>query len=136
MRYLLVILLGLTVPACLAEPLSAETMSAEAFDRYTRGKTLFFGRNGQVYGAERYKEDRRVTWTFLDGQCQEGIWYEDAAGQICFIYENNPDPQCWTFRQSASGLTALFEDNPEATELYEAQDLDQDMVCLGPEVGV
>jgi hypothetical protein len=120
----------------LAWPATAQTsLTAEAFDAYTLGKTLYYGFDGEPYGVERYLEGRRVIWSFLDGNCKDGIWYEEA-GQICFIYENRLDPQCWTFSQGPNGLIAQFEDNAEATELYEAQDIGEDMLCYGPEVGV
>ncbi len=122
---------------CLAmSPAVAEgTMSAEEFDSYTRGKTLFYGQNGASYGAEVYMDNRRVRWSFLDGQCKEGEWYEEA-GHICFVYDDNPDPQCWTFRKEGSGLVARFQNSPGTTDLYEADDLGQEMICLGPEIGV
>lgn len=121
---------------CLAGPLCAQSaMTAAEFDAYTRGKTLFYNSNGETYGAERYLEDRRVEWSFLDGACKPGQWFEDA-GQICFTYDDNPTPQCWTFEKSPQGLIARFENEPETTDLYEAQDTDQDLVCLGPKVGV
>lgn len=124
--------IGLVAPALHAQP----GMSAEAFDTYTRGKTLFYGNGGQAYGVERYLSNRRVVWSFLDGKCKDGTWYEEA-GQICFVYEDRPgDPQCWTFRDTGSGLIAQFENDPLATELYEAQDVGQDMLCHGPDVGV
>ena len=125
------------IPALLAAvPVLAEApMSADAFDRYTRGKTLFYGFGGSAYGVERYLENRRVIWSFLDGDCKNGVWYEDA-GQICFVYEDRPEPQCWTFTQGPAGLIARFENDPEAAELYEAEDLGEDMLCHGPEVGV
>lgn len=120
----------------LAAPLSAQsTMSAQEFDDYTRGKTLFYQSGGQTYGAERYLSDRRVEWSFLDGECKTGQWYEDD-GQICFTYDDRPDPQCWTFEQGGGGLIARFENDPGTTELYEAQDSDEEMLCLGPKVGV
>ncbi|AVO36950.1 hypothetical protein [Pukyongiella litopenaei] len=120
----------------LAAPVAAETpLSAEAFDAYTRGKTLYYGHAGQAYGVERYLDDRRVVWSFLDGKCRNGFWYEDA-GLICFLYEDRRDPQCWSFAQTQSGLIARFENSTEQTELYEAQDIGQDMVCHGPDVGV
>ena len=111
------------------------TLTAEEFDNYTRGKTLFYGSEGDAYGVERYLDGRRVIWSFLDGMCTNGIWYEEN-GQICFIYENQPDPQCWTFSKGPGGLTARFENDPEQTELYEAQDIGEKMLCYGPEVGV
>lgn len=128
--------LVLCLSLSLSPPLAAQsTMSAEEFDSYTRGKTLFYGRDGSAYGAENYLENRRVQWSFLDGECKDGEWYEDN-GLICFVYEDTPEPQCWSFELGARGLIARFENNPETTELYEAQDTDEEMICLGPKVGV
>ncbi|WP_298846129.1 hypothetical protein [uncultured Ruegeria sp.] len=110
-------------------------LSGSEFDKYTQGKTLFYGLEGQVYGVERYLPNRRVIWSFLDGNCKEGIWYQ-RDDQICFVYEDRLDPQCWVFTQSGGGLIAQFEGNSQATELYEAEDLGEDMVCYGPDVGV
>ncbi len=129
-------LLAAIPPALLASALLAEApMTAEQFDRYTRGKTLFYGFGGDPYGVERYLDGRRVIWSFLDGQCKNGIWYEEA-GEICFVYEDRPDPQCWTFTLGAGGLIARFEDDPEPTELYVAGETGEEMVCIGPDVGV
>ncbi len=111
------------------------TLSAADFDEYTRGKTLFYGFQGQVYGVEKYLPNRRVIWSFLDGDCKEGVWYE-LDGQICFIYEDRLDPQCWVFTRSGTGLIAQFEGDPAQTELYEAEDIDEEMVCYGPDIGV
>lgn len=110
-------------------------MTAEEFEAYTAGKTLYFGSQGKAYGAEQYLDNRRVRWSFLDGQCNEGVWYEDQ-GLICFLYENRTDPQCWSFVRNGDGLTALFQDEPGNTELYEATQSDEPMMCLGPDVGV
>ena len=110
-------------------------MSAAEFDAYTRGKTFIFGEAGAPYGAEEYLENRRVRWSFLDGKCQEGEWYEEA-GMICFIYDHKPNPQCWSFQQTAGGLIALFENDPNQTELYEVEKSSEPLMCLGPEIGV
>ena len=127
---------AILICAALSAPALAEApMSAEAFDAYTRGKTLFYGENGTLYGAERYLSDRRVIWSFLDGECKNGVWYEDS-GAICFVYEDRPDAQCWTFEKGPQGLIARFVSDPASTELYEAQDLGEEMMCRGPEVGV
>lgn len=130
-------MLRVLIPLLLAAlPAAAQSpMSAEAFDAYTRGKTLFYGQDGETYGVERYLPDRRVIWSFLDGDCRHGFWYEDA-GEICFLYEDRSDPQCWTFAESAAGLTARFRGEPGTIELYEAEDTGEEMICLGPEVGV
>ena len=111
-------------------------LSAEAFEQYATGKTLYFGSDGLAYGAEQYLPGREVIWTFLNGECQRGRWYEQA-GQICFVYEHAPDtPQCWSFFASGRGLTAQFENDPEATELYEVEQDPEPLICPGPEVGV
>lgn len=130
------LLRSLILVCLLAQPaLAQQNLSADAFDAYTRGKTLFYGFDGEAYGVERYLDDRRVVWSFLDGRCRDGVWYEDS-GQICFVYEDRPDPQCWTFQETPRGLIARFENNPDATELYEAEDVGEDMLCYGPDVGV
>ena len=129
---------ALILASLLALPLPAvaqDSMSAAEFDAYTRGKTLYYGRDGAAYGAEVYKENRRVQWSFLDGDCKDGEWYEEA-GLICFVYDDNPVPQCWSFTESPGGLIARFENAPDTTELYEAEDVGEEMLCLGPRIGV
>ena len=121
--------------ATLAAPASAEPMTAAEFEAYVTGKTLYYGRLGDAYGAEIYHENRRVTWSFLDGDCKDGYWYNEGRN-ICFVYEARPDPQCWTFEKQAGGLIATFENDPSSAERYEAQDVGEEMVCLGPKIGV
>ena len=114
----------------------AETpMTADEFDRYTRGKTLYFSSNGERYGGEEYFENRRVRWSYLDGQCKEGVWFVDGA-DICFVYEDNPTPQCWQFFLDGGGLSARFTGDEADSTLYEIEGADEEMLCLGPEVGV
>ncbi|MCT4607918.1 MAG: hypothetical protein N4A70_01780 [Pelagimonas sp.] len=120
----------------LALPAIADTpMTAEEFDAFVTGQTLYFGSSGQPYGAEEYLPNRQVRWSFMDGQCKDGYWYEEAD-LICFLYEDTPDPQCWSFFKTDTGLRALFENDPANTTLYEVNRSEQPMVCLGPEVGV
>lgn len=119
-----------------AAPLAAaEPMSAAEFERYVTGKTLYFGLEGTAYGAEEYLPDRKVRWSFLDGKCKDGHWYEDQS-MICFVYDDQPGAQCWTFFSEGAGLRAVFENDPDNTVLYEARQNDDPMLCLGPEVGV
>jgi hypothetical protein len=124
--------------ALLFLPLAAQAqkpMSGAEFQSYVTGKTLYFGESGQPYGAEQYLKDRRVRWSFLDGKCKNGLWYEQDS-QICFVYEDNPDPQCWSFYREGDGLRAVFENDPANTVLYEANQSPDPMLCLGPDVGV
>ncbi|MEP1768558.1 MAG: hypothetical protein ABJJ53_18220 [Sulfitobacter sp.] len=122
--------------AVCALPLHADPlMGAAEFDAYTLGKTLYYGNGSEPYGAEIYLPNRRVRWSFLDGECRDGEWYE-ADGLICFVYEDRPDPQCWSFEQGSNGLIARFENDPAVTPLYEATETTQEMLCLGPKIGV
>jgi len=131
MRTLTLILWGLCALPAAAQSL----MTAEEFDSYTRGKTLYYGNGGTPYGAEIYLPNRRVRWSFLDGECRDGEWYEDD-GLICFVYEDRTDPQCWSFEQGTAGLIARFENDPAVTPLYEANESTEEMLCLGPKIGV
>ncbi|EPX78605.1 hypothetical protein [Salipiger mucosus] len=131
MRRLFALLLVLA-----AAPLAAaQPMSGAEFQSYVEGKTLYFGQNGEAYGVEEYLPDRQVRWSFLDGKCKEGFWYEQSE-MICFVYEDQETPQCWSFFREGSKLRAVFRNDPSSTVLYEAKQDDEPMVCLGPEVGV
>ena len=121
-------LIGLGAPA-------QAQMNAAEFDAYTRGHTFYYGAGGAPYGGEEYLENRRVRWSFLDGKCQDGQWYEED-GMICFTYDNRPEPQCWSFERSAGGLVARFGGQQAMTELYEVEKSDEPLMCLGPDVGV
>lgn len=128
--------LYMILPFALAAPAVAQpALDADAFDRLTRGKTLFYSVEGQTYGAERYLDNQRVIWSFLDGECTEGTWFA-VQDQICFEYENWDQTQCWSFTTSGDGLNARFRNDPENTLTYNARETGEEMVCLGPEVGV
>jgi hypothetical protein len=116
---------------------AAETrMTAAEFDAYVTGRTLYYATQGQeAYGAEQYLPGRKVIWTFLDGDCAEGLWYEED-GLICFIYDLDLVPQCWSFWSTGTGITAHFENDPAATALYELKQSDEPLICRGPGVGV
>ncbi|MDV7142496.1 hypothetical protein R3X27_07350 [Tropicimonas sp. TH_r6] len=128
-------LFALALLALPAQALADTPLSAEAFDALTLGRTLHFYSEGRPYGAERYEENREVTWTFLDGECKKGRWYPQEE-LICFVYEGGHGPQCWSFFARGDGLRALFEDREGETELYDAGETDEPLSCLGPRIGV
>lgn len=130
MRFLIALLL-LTLPASAAD----RRISVEEFEALVTGKTLSYASQGTEYGAEEYFENRRVRWSFLDGECTDGRWYVQNE-QICFVYEDIPSPQCWQFFLRGGRLLARFENDPAATELYETRRRSGPLQCLGPEVGV
>lgn len=110
-------------------------LDAEAFDALTRGRTMLFFSEGAPYGVERYMAGRRVSWSFLDGECKEGQWYPQGD-MICFLYDSYPDPQCWTFFADGSGLLAMFEDGLDTSDGYSARETDEPLICPGPKIGV
>ncbi|MBE0454614.1 hypothetical protein [Roseovarius autotrophicus] len=111
-------------------------MGAAEFDALTRGQTFYYGADGAApYGAEEYLDNRRVRWSFLDGECIDGSWYEEA-GRICFVYENRPEPQCWIFERLDGRLVARFDAETTLTDLYELRRSREPLWCQGPEIGV
>jgi hypothetical protein len=111
--------------AMAAAPAAAErAVSPEEFDALTAGTTWHFERRGVPFGAERYFEDRRVVWAFEGGACQRGIWFANTAGEICFVYDSDPAPQCWSFLEMPSGaFHARLPGAPPADDLV-AVDVD------------
>ena len=110
-------------------------LSGAEFDALTRGKTFHYGAGGAPYGAEEYLDDRRVIWSFLDGACKTGHWFE-RGDMICFVYEDTPEPQCWSFFSGPGGLVARYRNDPAQTTLYELSRTSEPMACPGPDVGV
>lgn len=115
---------------------SATPLTADEFEARVTGRTLTFHFQGQAYGVEQYMPGRRVLWSFIGDECQEGVWYP-REDMICFAYDGNPDEQCWHFYASGTGLRGVFV-GPEGpgTELYEVLNTDKPLICPGPAVGV
>lgn len=110
-------------------------LTADGFEAHVHGKTVTYSRHGSIFGIEEYLEGRQVRWSVAPNLCQYGHWYpQDDA--ICFVYENDPAPQCWTFWLQDDALVALAIDAAPGAELYETASSDQGLPCPGPDVGV
>ena len=132
MLRLISLLVALACPAA-----AQERLTGEAFDAFTRGQTFYYGYDEEPYGAEEYRDDRRVRWSFLNGDCKEGYWYDTPERLICFVYVDRPDaPQCWAFYNEAGQLRATFENGAQAAPLYRIEKSDAPMLCTGPQIGV
>ena len=131
MRFILFILLSSSSSLSSAE----STLSGPDFDAFTKGHTLYYSQNGKVYGAESYLDDAKVRWSFLDGNCLFGRWYE-AGDSICFDYGTEVDIQCWRFFKGDNGLIAKFDGDGNSPPLYEAYRVSSPFECPGPDVGV
>lgn len=125
--------LSIAAPAMAAD--AEGTMSAADFESYVEGRTLTYHDGGVAYGIEQYLPNRRVRWAYLGDECWDGYWYQDGA-DICFVYQENPEPKCWRFSQRNGRLSAIFMGAENGQELYEVENSDEPLACLGPDVGV
>ncbi|MCC6303636.1 MAG: hypothetical protein IT545_00415 [Rhodobacteraceae bacterium] len=128
----LALALGLALPPAAGRALTA--MTAAEFDAYSVGRTLFYAIDGIAYGAEQYLPGRRVVWAFVGEECREGIWHE-AGERICFVYDHDPTPQCWTFYATPDGLAAVYANDPAGGPLVEVGQSSEPLACPGPAVG-
>ena len=111
-------------------------LTPEQFEAYVTGKTLTYAALGEApYGAEEYLPNRQVRWAFAGQECKNGQWFVDLD-LICFVYEDNPMPQCWSFAITPQGLRAQFENVEGGQTLYSVEETDEPLQCLGPQVGV
>ena len=133
----LALCLGLLGPAFAETPLQVADapLTAQEFDAYATGKTLSYAQGGVVWGAEQYLPGRRVIWAFTEDDCQYGHWFEDQ-GNICFLYDDQDQPQCWRFFRETTGLRAIFMGADGGTSLSEVGQSETPLNCPGPDVGV
>ncbi|MEM6729880.1 MAG: hypothetical protein AAF618_15350, partial [Pseudomonadota bacterium] len=62
-------------------------------------------------------------------------WFAEQE-LICFIYEDNPTPQCWSFFLTPRGLLAQFAGNDSTPPLYQVDESPEPLFCPGPQIGV
>lgn len=122
--------------ALAATPAFAERpLTAEEFEAHVTGKTVTYQQYENVFGIEEYLPGRKVRWSTAPDECQYGSWFPEAD-KICFVYEYNPTPICWTFWMKDGALVALSETGIAGEELYEVDASDQGLPCPGPDIGV
>jgi hypothetical protein len=120
----------------LATPALAETtITAEVFEAHVTGKTLTYQQFDNVFGIEEYLPGRKVRWSTAPNECLYGSWFPEGD-EICFVYEYNPTPVCWSFWLQNGALVALSETGVAGEELYEVAASDQGLPCPGPDIGV
>lgn len=127
---------ALLLLSLLATPALAEApLSAPDFEAHVTGHTLTYTQFGQVYGIEEYLPGRKVRWSVAPDECQYGTWYPEDDF-ICFVYEYDPKPSCWTFWLRDGRLVALSIADAPGAELTEAERSQSPLPCPGPDVGV
>ena len=126
----------LTLACLLTTPALADTpITADQFEAHVTGKTITYQQFETVFGIEEYLPGRKVRWSTAPDECQYGSWYPQG-GDICFLYEYDPVPACWTFWLKDGALVALSSNGLPGEELDEVEASDQPLPCPGPEVGV
>lgn len=108
-------------------------LSGAEFDAFVSGRTLTYSANGIPYGVEYYAPSQRVIWSVLDGTCEYGKWYEASSPtgpQICFVYEDDPEPNCWQIFMEGNRMRADFMNQPDSTVLY-MLDETEPLICDG-----
>ena len=121
--------------AGLATAAPAQTpLTAEEFEAHVTGKTITYRQLTNLFGIEEYLEGRKVRWSVAPGECQYGSWYPKDSS-ICFVYEYDPTPHCWTFWKEAGALVVLSDTGLPGEELYEIDRSDTPLSCPGPDVG-
>ena len=122
--------------AAVATAAPAQTpLTAEEFEAHVTGKTITYRQSGNLFGIEEYLPDRKVRWSVAPDECQYGTWYPQDRS-ICFVYEYDPTPHCWTFWIEDGALVALSDSGIPGPELHEADRNDTPLNCPGPDVGV
>jgi hypothetical protein len=128
--------LALVLLACLPAVAGAETpLSADEFETHVTGKTITYRQLDFIFGVEEYLADRMVRWSVSPDHCQYGSWYPEGD-DICFVYEYDPNPACWTFWLRDGALVALSVTGLPGEELHEAEASPEPLPCPGPDVGV
>ncbi|MCB1369118.1 MAG: hypothetical protein KDK00_15230 [Rhodobacteraceae bacterium] len=111
-----------------------EILSPEEFAAYISDQTLYFAQQGQPYGTEQYLPGRQSIWQYADGTCTRGIWYP-RGDMICFVYETDPDEQCWHFLKKGEVFAARAEGREPAADLDVIWRDQRPIPCRGPDVG-
>jgi hypothetical protein len=130
------------LPACvvivaLAAAAAAQApVSPGAFETMSEGRTLHFTLDGLPFGAEQYFSGRRSLWRFADGTCDRGTWHAEGE-RICFVYDADPQPQCWRFlREGDRYSAALVGGEGEGDFVLELSHADHaPLPCPGPDLG-
>jgi len=86
---------------------SDQPLSVEDFEAFVQGRTFDTHEQTGRYGVETFLPGRRAIWRDAD-QCLEGTW-RPQGDQICFDYQGEPFPYCWTYHDRGDWLMAWLE---------------------------
>lgn len=114
----------------------AETpMTGAEFDADVTGKTVTYDYGDGLFGTEEYLPNREVRWAFEGDTCIYGKWYQ-SGDEICFVYDNDPIPQCWLYFLEGGAIRGRYMGDGGGWEILESARTSQGLSCAGPDVGV
>ena len=123
MKWFLIILLLAPIAAFPQgePPLRNKPMTAAEFEAYVTDRIISFATSDNAaFGVEHYRKNREVVWSRGDGTCLSGKWYPQN-GDICFVYESDPQPKCWRITRGKSGLRGAYTTVPNSTVIFETR---------------
>ena len=108
--FIVLCLFGATAGAQDALP-EGPALTAEGFDRLTRGKVMDTFDPEVIYGLEEFLPGKRSIWRDARG-CKSATW-EQVGDMICFRYEDAPDvPDCWVYKEIDGAIWGWLDGNP------------------------
>ena len=123
-----------TLPTPEPLPASETPLTADGFDAHVTGRTITYRQFDSIFGVEEYLPGRKVRWSVAPNECQYGSWFPQGD-DICFVYEYNPTPTCWTFWLRSGALVARSVTANPGEDLHEAANDQTPLPCPGPDVG-
>lgn len=111
-------------------------MSVEEFVELSEGHTLHFqDRFGDYAGGETFFEGQQTIWQYSDGTCTRGEWWAEGDA-ICFVYDLNPEPQCWRMIEDGTRILARLRDATDPFgDLILTRRTAVPLTCDGPFLG-
>lgn len=102
---------GLILAAGAAAAGADEPIPPDAWKALTTGKTLYYYKDGALYGREYYANDEGdVIFRFPNGACAEGRW-AFADGQYCFAFAG--ELHCFRHVKRGSEIVVIGEADGE-----------------------
>lgn len=88
-----------------------EPIPPEAWRALTTGKTVYYYKDGELFGREYYvNEEGDVVFRFPGGQCAEGRWAY-AEGRYCFAF--GAEMYCFQHVKRGDDIVVIGEDDGE-----------------------
>ena len=119
MRFLLSVLLLAAATSATAKD---AMIGPDAWRELSTGKTLYYFKDGELYGKEYYINDEgEVVFRFPNGVCAEGRWaYDD--GKYCFAFEGSPVLHCFWHVMRDGQIVVIGEADGEEQTVEQIED--------------